>query len=205
MELPSLEAIRSSSSSESPLAFTLASLLEPSSVLLQTLVPQLYAKLQNSSSLVKSYTQLIDLAIEQVRTWDQNLQAQFISGHPRIGETKNLSRFSAKEQGANHRHPTATPTPPDILARLAHLNAYYERRYPKLVYIVFVNGRSREEIVLVLEDHLGLEHSLSMDEPPLDAAVPVEIESQKWLDELERAVEAVGLIAKSRLVASGVE
>ncbi|KAJ3863534.1 Oxo-4-hydroxy-4-carboxy-5-ureidoimidazoline decarboxylase [Lentinula novae-zelandiae] len=200
--LPSLERIRSSASAQ-PLTDTLTSLLESSSVLFQTLVPQLHDKLQNLPLPLESYAQLIELAINQVRTWDNDLQAQFISGHPRIGETKNLSTFSAKEQGTTH--PTSTPTPPKVLARLAHLNAYYERRYPKLVYIIFVNGRSRAEIVRVLEDHLGLEHSLSIDGPSLDAAVPVEIGSQTWLGELDRAVIDVGLIAKSRLRSLGVD
>ncbi|KAE9398567.1 hypothetical protein BT96DRAFT_920769 [Gymnopus androsaceus JB14] len=198
--LPSLESI-ASTELDSPLALTLGSLLEPSPVLTSILVPQLQQKLHNSSPL-QSYAQLIDLAIAKVQTWDTDLQAQFISGHPRIGETKNLSTFSANEQGAGN--PVA-PTPPEVLARLAHLNAYYERRYPKLVYIIFVNGRSRAEVVRVLEDHLGLEHSLSKDYPSLDSAVPVDIGSKEWLDELERAVLDVGLIAKSRLKSLGVE
>ncbi|KAJ3967789.1 Oxo-4-hydroxy-4-carboxy-5-ureidoimidazoline decarboxylase [Lentinula raphanica] len=194
--LPSLEVIKLD---EAPLAFTLATLFEPSSVLSQKLVPQLHEKLKSSPSPPTSYGELIDLAIDQVRTWNVDLQAKFISGHPRIGETKNLSMLSAKEQGANSDRPNVQPTPPKVLARLAHLNAYYERCYPKLVYIVFVNGRSRAEIVGVLEDHLGLAHSLSIDEPALETADPVHVGSQKWLDELERAVRDVGLIAKSRL------
>ncbi|KAJ4473602.1 Oxo-4-hydroxy-4-carboxy-5-ureidoimidazoline decarboxylase [Lentinula aciculospora] len=203
--LPSLDWIRSSSNAQpdSPLAVILGSLLEPSTVLIQTLVPQLHDKLQNYPSSLNTYAQLIDLAINQVRTWDKDLQAQFILGHPRIGETKNLSTFSANEQGA--AHPTATPTPPAVLARLAHLNAYYERCYPQLVYIIFVDGRSRAQIVRVLEDHLGLEPSLSIDNPPLEAATIVEVGSQKWLNELERAVTDIGLIAKSRLRSLGAE
>ncbi|KAF9069748.1 Oxo-4-hydroxy-4-carboxy-5-ureidoimidazoline decarboxylase [Rhodocollybia butyracea] len=205
MTLPPITAITFATDSQpdSPLTDTLRSLLEPSQVLTSTLVPQIHQKLQSSSLLLSSYAQLIDMAISQVRSWDTDLQAQFISGHPRIGETKNLSSFSAKEQGASSL--TTALTSPDVLERLAYLNAYYERRYPKLVYIIFVNGRSRVEIVRVLEDHLGLEHSLSTEEPPLNTVIPVEIGSKEWLEELERAVIDVGLIAKSRLKALSVE
>ena len=45
-------------------------------------------------------------------------KAAFVAGHPRIGEVHNLSRLSAGEQAA-------AATPPEVLARLAHLNACY--------------------------------------------------------------------------------
>ncbi|KAJ6485868.1 Oxo-4-hydroxy-4-carboxy-5-ureidoimidazoline decarboxylase [Mycena sanguinolenta] len=143
-----------------------------------------------------SYTELLDAAMAQVATWSISMRAKFIAGHPRIGETKNLSVLSAKEQGAT---PTIAPTPPEVLGRLAHLNACYEHRCPGLRYITFVNGRSRAEIAREMEDVLGLPHSLSPDQPPIEEIAVIEPETDAWRSELDRAVVDVGRIAHSRL------
>ncbi|KAI5894994.1 uncharacterized protein SCHCODRAFT_02618296 [Schizophyllum commune H4-8] len=195
--LPPLAALRCSSDShEASLASTLSLLLEPSPILLNRLVPELAQSGRTND--LHSYAALIDLALDVVSHWPPDAQAQFIAGHPRIGETQALSHLSAKEQAAK-------ATPPEVLARLAHLNAYYERRYPGLIYITFVNGRSRAEIAREMEDKLGLEHSLAADQPPLSGIEPVEVEGEEWLREVTRAVGDVGKIAKSRLRALGVE
>jgi 2-oxo-4-hydroxy-4-carboxy--5-ureidoimidazoline (OHCU) decarboxylase len=187
MSLPPIEAV-----DESQLGHVLSVLLEPSPLIFDTLVPDLV----NAGKRFASYTDLIDAAIAQVATWDLPLRAKFIEGHPRIGETKNLSALSAKEQGAT---PTVSPTPPEVLARLAHLNACYERRYPGLRYITFVNGRSRAAVALEMEDVLGLPHSLSPDQPPVGEVSPIETGTDAWRSELDRAVLDVGRIAQSRL------
>jgi hypothetical protein len=56
-----------------------------------------------------------------------------------------------------------------------------------------------------MEDLLGLEHSLSPDEPPLAGLSPVEADGPEWQAELRRAIQDVGDIAKSRLGILGVE
>ncbi|KAJ7695066.1 Oxo-4-hydroxy-4-carboxy-5-ureidoimidazoline decarboxylase [Mycena rosella] len=180
---------------ESQLPRVLSILLEPSDVLFSALVPGLVASIASRTKFT-SYADLIDAAIAQVASWDLPLRAQFIEGHPRIGETKNLSALSAKEQGAT---PTVAPTAPEVLARLAHLNACYERRYPGLRYITFVNGRSRAAIALEMEDVLGLPHSLSPDQPSVDEIAQIQPGAEAWRIELDRAVVDVGRIAKSRL------
>ena len=92
--------------------------------------------------------------------------------------------------------------PPEVLAQLVHLNAVYERRYPGLRYITFVNGRTSAEIrdemqrvLRVVEDAEGggdgeIEH--------------FEVGGSKWTEELNRTVLDVGRIAKSRLAALSV-
>ncbi|KAJ7746844.1 Oxo-4-hydroxy-4-carboxy-5-ureidoimidazoline decarboxylase [Mycena maculata] len=182
----------------SHLPSVLSMLLEPSDILFSTLSPGLAA----SGKRFASYTELIDAAIAQVANWDPSLRAQFIAGHPRIGETKNLSPLSAKEQGAT---PVVAPTPPQVLTRLAHLNASYERRYPGLRYITFVNGRSRAAIAVEMEDALGLAHSLSQDQPPVEEITPIEPDTDAWRIELDRAVVDVGRIAKGRLSTMKIE
>ncbi|KAF5362080.1 hypothetical protein D9756_002446 [Leucocoprinus leucothites] len=204
--LPTLDAIRDGpSGKESPLATALTILFEPSPILLSTLEPQLstYLKSQPPPS-VSSYGHLIDLSLGEIKTWDIPSQSEFISGHPRIGESKNLSALSAKEQGATA---IVNLTPPEVLARLKHLNACYEAQYPGLRYITFVNGRSRATIVEEMEGVLGIEHSLSPDSPPVDVfgSSAYGLSDEKWLSELKRAVEDVGKIAKNRLKALGVE
>ncbi|KAJ7230729.1 Oxo-4-hydroxy-4-carboxy-5-ureidoimidazoline decarboxylase [Mycena pura] len=177
---------------DAQLSSVLGTLLEPSKDL-----PALVSSLSGRS--FSSYPELIDAAIAQVQSWDSTSRAEFIrTGHSRIGETneKNLSALSATEQGAS---PTAAPTPPEVLARLAHLNDCYERRYPGLRYITFVNGRSRAAVALELEDVLGFPHSVSPDQPPVETISPMGPDTEAWKTELDRAVVDVGRIAKSRL------
>ncbi|KAF9269085.1 hypothetical protein L218DRAFT_953638 [Marasmius fiardii PR-910] len=200
--LPPLETLAGPSSLDSPLSKALAILFEPSPILFSTLEPQLQSSLTSSSQGLTSYAELIDLSISRIQFWDKDLQAQFIAAHPRIGENKNLSTLSAKEQGANA---ATAPTPPEVLNRLAHLNACYEKRYPGLRYIIFVNGRSRAAVVEAMEDQLGLRHSLSPIEPTVDDLESVEIGGPEWTLELKRAVQDVGSIAKSRLKTLGVK
>ena len=198
--IPPLAEIQQDSSDA--LAVALEILFEHSPVLITTLQPQLSVILKNSSSLpLESYTQLINYAIAQIKTWDLSAQSQFIAGHPRIGENKNLSKLSANEQ---QQGSGAVPTSPEVLARLSHLNACYEIRYPGLRYITFVNGRTRLEIAEEMEDMLGFPRSLSPDTPPFDTIQPVDTSSEEWKRELDRAVHDIGLIAKSRLGALGV-
>ena len=193
--IPPLAEIQDSSTA---LAAALEILFEHSPVLINTLQPQLRDILTKSSLPLESYTQLINHAIAQIKSWDLSSQSQFISGHPRIGENKNLSKLSASEQQG------VIPTSPEVLARLSHLNACYEIRYPGLRYITFVNGRTRLEIAEEMEDMLGLPHSLSPDDPPFNTIHPVDVASEEWKTELERAVLDIGLIAKCRLGALGV-
>ncbi|KAJ8494359.1 hypothetical protein ONZ51_g2406 [Trametes cubensis] len=195
---PLLEALSDSSGKDDgPLARALALLFEPSPVLYRTLVPAVATHIQNAPP-VLSYYALIGVALEVIESWSDTQKAEFIAGHPRIGEVKGLSQLSAQEQAAK-------ATPPEVLARLAHLNACYEHRYPGLIYITFVNGRSRAEIKDEMEDVLGLEHSLSPDEPPVVSLQSVEMGTEEWKKELQRAVADVCKIAKSRLKALGVD
>ena len=69
---------------------------------------------------------------------------EMLDAHPAIGG-KPTSARSAKEQG--------TDDDPDVLARLAELNAQYEAKFG-FRFVVFVNGRPRREIVPILEERL---------------------------------------------------
>ncbi|KAG8862165.1 hypothetical protein FRB96_002195 [Tulasnella sp. 330] len=178
----------------------LSILFEPSSILTSTLVPQLYTKLALITPPPTTYSVIVDLVTKQLQEWQPLPKAAFIESHPRIGEVKGLSALSDKEQAT-------TATPPATLARLAHLNEMYERRYTGLRFVVFVNGRSRAEIVPVMEAKLGIGPAAEgrEDEPSTDTVLPLDAGDEEWGHELNRAVHDVCRIAKARLQALGVQ
>jgi 2-oxo-4-hydroxy-4-carboxy--5-ureidoimidazoline (OHCU) decarboxylase len=204
MALPALcDVLSSTALPGDPLATALAILFEPSPILFTKLVPHLATSLGTVSNDIASYRDIINVAVGIMRNWDNELGSQVIVGHPRIGENRNLSNLSANEQGAGST--SVSVTSPEVLARLAHLNSCYERRYPGLRYITFVNGRSRAVIAEEMEGVLEIGHSLSADEPPVDSFEPVDTKSAAWKLELDRAIVDMGRIAESRLTALGVE
>jgi 2-oxo-4-hydroxy-4-carboxy--5-ureidoimidazoline (OHCU) decarboxylase len=67
-------------------------------------------------------------------------QVAALATHPRIGEP------SEEQRGAE----------PEVLEELARLNEEYERRFG-FEFVVFVNGRTRAELLPVLRGRLGRE------------------------------------------------
>ncbi|KAH7094030.1 Oxo-4-hydroxy-4-carboxy-5-ureidoimidazoline decarboxylase, partial [Auriculariales sp. MPI-PUGE-AT-0066] len=169
------------------LANALTILFEPS----PTLIAQLAPALEPAVPVLASYESLIDLSVHTLLSLPADAQATFIAGHPRIGEVSGLSALSTAEQA---RVVTSTA----VLARLALLNALYEKRYTGLRYITFVNGRTRAEVAREMENKLEIEHSLDAETPSVDDVEPTQ-DQDAWQKELKRAVEDVGRIAKSRL------
>lgn len=96
----------------------------------------------------KSYDELIDAVkthIEDVTygrpgEGDECLD-EILQAHPRLGAKKVESAQSQAEQAQLNKGGEAEA------AKLAALNYEYERVFPGLRYVVFVNGRSREEIM----------------------------------------------------------
>ncbi|QRV74144.1 glucose-6-phosphate isomerase [Ceratobasidium sp. AG-Ba] len=197
MSLPPLsETLKSDESRDSPLAQSLATLFEPSEILYNRVVPALVPNLSS----YKSYKDLIDASTTQISQLPLADQTDFIGGHPRIGEVSGLSALSAAEQASK-------ATPPAVLKRLKHLNLLYEKKYPGLVYITFVAGRSRAQIIPEMESVLGIDGAEEgkEDEPAVETIRSVEVGGEEWKGELDRAVVDVGRIAKSRLEKMGVE
>lgn len=70
-----------------------------------------------------------------------------LNAHPRIGDdVRELSKLSLREQGIDQD--------PAALAELGRLNEEYERRFG-FRFVVFVNGRSKPQIIPVLRDRLA--------------------------------------------------
>lgn len=64
-----------------------------------------------------------------------------LGAHPRLGAKKVESAQSVAEQAQLNKSSA------EEAAKLAALNAEYEAAFPGLIYVVFVNGRSREVIM----------------------------------------------------------
>ena len=119
-----------------------------------------------------SYLDLISFAERAINLSDLADKIEIVNAHPRIGApTASLSSISRIEQGG------ADKNLEHILQRLKELNERYEQKFG-FKFVVFVNGRSRSEIVPELEKRMNnsREH------------------------ELKAGLEAMILIAKDRLL-----
>lgn len=121
----------------------LGHLFEPCSTLNQIIVDQVLPKQQFGS-----YKELIEgvreelLSILKVNEEDERV-SKIIAAHPRLGAPKNvkLSAHSEAEQAKLQEGSQETAE------KLKKLNTEYEEAFPGLRYVVFVNGRSRPEIM----------------------------------------------------------
>ena len=87
---------------------------------------------------------LFDAARRVALAMPEHEQVELLDAHPRIGAAPAMmSELSRREQGVE-------PQRGDLAQRLEALNERYERRFG-FRYVVFVAGRSRDEIVPLLE------------------------------------------------------
>lgn len=95
---------------------------------------------------------MIARAREILRTLPEKDQVAVINAHPRIGEKPDTVRaqsaISFREQGYE-----GDVTPPEVFLRLARLNEEYEQKFG-FRFVVFVNRRSKEALIPVLESRL---------------------------------------------------
>ena len=80
----------------------------------------------------------LEIAEEVALSLPEPDQVAALATHPRIGEP------SEEQRGAE----------PEVLEELARLNEEYERRFG-FEFVVFVNGRTRAELLPVLHERLG--------------------------------------------------
>lgn len=85
--------------SASSLTSLLSLLFEPSPPLRSLLVPSVLLRLTALDSPPDSYNQPIDICADVAGGWTWDQKADFLSGHPLIGEIKGLSEMSGEEQG----------------------------------------------------------------------------------------------------------
>jgi 2-oxo-4-hydroxy-4-carboxy--5-ureidoimidazoline (OHCU) decarboxylase len=110
-------------------------LFEPSPALTALLLPEI------RSALISSYIDLATLARRTLSSLptDSPLLHSILSAHPRLGAKRVDSTHSQSEQKSLGNEIER--------AQLQKLNEEYEARFPGLRYVVFVNGRSREEVM----------------------------------------------------------
>jgi 2-oxo-4-hydroxy-4-carboxy--5-ureidoimidazoline (OHCU) decarboxylase len=92
---------------------------------------------------------MLESAREILNELSEAEQVAVINAHPRIGARPDtVSAASFTEQGYH-----ADTTPPEVFLRLATLNEEYEQKFG-FRFVVFVNRRSKEAIVPLLEARL---------------------------------------------------
>jgi 2-oxo-4-hydroxy-4-carboxy--5-ureidoimidazoline (OHCU) decarboxylase len=89
---------------------------------------------------------IVERARAALATMSEAERIAVLNAHPRIGATAGLSARSAAEQGPGANDP-------ETLRALELLNAEYERTFG-FRFVVFVQGRSRAEIVPLLQSRL---------------------------------------------------
>lgn len=163
------------------------SLFEPSdSILRFTLRNKEFMRIAEHD--VNTYSDFIELIRSKLLQISKNAElvgpssrdvdhlADIISAHPRLGEpSKNLSVHSKNEQ-KNLQNSQDTP---EIQRKLVELNKSYEEVYEGLKFVVFVNGRSRPEIIELMQQRI-------------DSGNP-------WFDETRVAINELCDIAQDRI------
>jgi 2-oxo-4-hydroxy-4-carboxy--5-ureidoimidazoline (OHCU) decarboxylase len=89
---------------------------------------------------------IVERARTVLATMSEAERIAVLNAHPRIGATTGLSARSTAEQSAG-------TSDPETLRALELLNAEYERTFG-FRFVVFVHGRSRADIVPVLQARL---------------------------------------------------
>lgn len=103
---------------------------------------------------------------------------KIVSAHPRLGVPKqNASTLSVHSQNEQKSLSADGAGGVELAQQLQNLNAEYEQTFPGLIFVVFVNGRSREEIMKNMRYRLA--HS-------------------NWIDEVSTAFNAMADIALDR-------
>ena len=117
----------------------------------QLSVDELAELFEGRTRFVERLAQLEDplgRAREIAATLSDDEKKEVLDAHPAIGATKEgLSVRSAAEQGSDD-------TDPSILGELEQLNNRYEEKFG-FRFVVFVDRRSRAELVPVLRQRLG--------------------------------------------------
>jgi 2-oxo-4-hydroxy-4-carboxy--5-ureidoimidazoline (OHCU) decarboxylase len=96
----------------------------------------------------------LDQAGEVLAAMTDDEKVGALNAHPAIGQRAGLSARSAAEQGND--------ADPAVLSELAYLNQVYEEKFG-FRFVVFVAGRSKLEILEVLQERIGNERAAELD------------------------------------------
>nr|OQO27394.1 hypothetical protein B0A51_05030 [Rachicladosporium sp. CCFEE 5018] len=139
LPLPAPSAVSSLSTEER--ANVLDLLFEPSTQLHTLSVPLLQSETFSTyPDLIAAVGAQLSALADSPSTSDAKWLEDILSSHPRLGATKVESEQSAAEQAQ-------LKGSEEEAAALHKLNEEYEVKFPGLRYVVFVNGRSRQEVM----------------------------------------------------------
>lgn len=116
----------------------ISTLFEYSPVLVEKIGPLLDKQWQSYSDLIESIRQTFLLLLES-SVHDTAAVDNIISSHPRLGEKKNLSAHSSKEQAK--------------ISDFMDYNQKYEDKFG-FKLIIFVNGRGEKELIEIAKERL---------------------------------------------------
>lgn len=186
MHLPCYEEFINDELSDTQIS-VLEELFEPSySIIRFTLKNKVFMQLAQKEAV--SYAEFIELIRSHLlqvthqaeaigpSSRDVDHLAEIVSAHPRLGDPpKRLSAHSKEEQ----KNLNNSKDSPEVRRKLVELNKAYEETYPGLLFVAFVNGRSRPEILKVMEQRIGSGNS--------------------WFREVEIAINELCAIALDRI------
>lgn len=116
----------------------LNNLFEKHSEIHDLLIPKLFNRNYESYNEFIETSRKIFLALNPNNSVTQGI----IAAHPRLGVPAKLSSHSNSEQKSIYNNTDADK----VINQFIKLNDEYEEKFPGLRYVLFVNGRSREEI-----------------------------------------------------------
>ncbi|KAK9469682.1 Oxo-4-hydroxy-4-carboxy-5-ureidoimidazoline decarboxylase [Lipomyces arxii] len=120
-------------------------LFERSTELEKMIVPEFSFVMSYGELIAHSRALLLNLASESASDPKQmKVLLDILAAHPRLGARKIESSHSVAEQASLQSESEA----------LAELNAEYEKKFPGLRYVVFVNGRSRDLIMKDMRERI---------------------------------------------------
>jgi 2-oxo-4-hydroxy-4-carboxy--5-ureidoimidazoline (OHCU) decarboxylase len=96
----------------------------------------------------------LDQADEVLAALSDEEKVEALNAHPAIGQRAGLSERSSAEQGDD--------ADPAVLSELAYLNQVYEEKFG-FRFVVFVAGRSKLEILEVLQERIGSTREAELD------------------------------------------
>ncbi|CZR57220.1 uncharacterized protein PAC_07109 [Phialocephala subalpina] len=139
-QLPPIAGVPSLSTTER--SAILDALFEPCQALRNLSLDLLHTqKFDSYNDLIASIGVKLTELSESPSTSDTEWLDQILGAHPRLGEKKVESAQSQAEQAQLNTGGEEEAT------KLRELNAEYEKTFPSLKYVVFVNGRSRPIIM----------------------------------------------------------
>jgi 2-oxo-4-hydroxy-4-carboxy--5-ureidoimidazoline (OHCU) decarboxylase len=111
---------------------------------------------EGRTSLVERLAEMddpLERADEELAMLSEDEKIEALNAHPAIG-ARRLSARSSAEQGADAE--------PAILSELAYLNQVYEEKFG-FRFVVFVQGRSKREVLEVLRERIGNDREEELD------------------------------------------